>query len=103
MPQMQAQAQPMPQEGSPEGGANKGTVSGLLTSVGKGLGMVSQMMQKVPDVPPELKDRMSALMEEYSAIIGELSSGGAQQPMNGQAPETGGSPSAVPAGPQVRS
>jgi hypothetical protein len=73
----------------------------MIQSVGKGLEMISQIMDKVPDTPPEAKDKMAAALENFNGAIEILTGGGQQEqpPQGPSTPEQGGAPGAVPASP----
>ena len=96
MPQ-QPQPQPQPAEG---GDAAQGQVGQLVNDIGKGLTMFTEMVVQ-SGAPEPTQQKAQQLVSMFSEIISELSGGAQAEPAQGAvAPEMGGAPGAMPAGPQ---
>lgn len=99
---------PAPQGGAPEQGGEGGgdpteAITGIATTVNDGLEMLSQVFEKLGNIPPEAKKKFAAVAQGFQQVMGEImGGGGAPQgaaPEGAVAPqEAGGSAGAVPAG-----
>lgn len=105
MPQQQMQGQGQGQ-GQPEGGDAQSSIQKTIGLVGQGLGMLSDLFAKTPDLPPEAKDAMNTAFEAFKGAVeilnGASNSSSSRSAPGTVTPEQGGARSAVPSGPMSR-
>lgn len=83
MPQQPPQQVPGPQ-GQPQG---QDKLMSLVNGIGDGLMQFQQILgQAQGQVPPEFEQRLGGIIEQYTSLISDLSTGG-QQAAPAQAPQ----------------
>lgn len=81
----------------------QGDIGKMISNVGQGLAMLTDLVGKTPGVDPSIAERFGGLVQEFTSLIEAISGGGEdeqppqQQPMGTTSPEAGGNPNAVPA------
>ena len=81
-------------QGQPQQGG-QATAADLLQSVGQGLQAVTEGLNASDQVPPEIKQQMSSILQAYTGVVQGLLGGGQPQgqgqdmPVSEQAPRGG--------------
>ena len=94
MPGKPAMSQPGAPEGAPaggppqEGGGGDGQEFGkLITGVGKGLGVVKQVLAKAGGVPPEALQELEGIEKAYQGFVAKLMGESSGGPPEGAPPQ----------------
>lgn len=81
----------------------QGQLTQLITSVGSGLTTIADIMGQVQGLPEGMAQRMGGVVQEYQAIVSELSGEAPDKaPMSGNATVEAGTAKAAPAGAMTR-
>ena len=96
----------MPPQGAPESAEQPEPQEGgadpveLLKSTQSALTTIATLFDQTPGVPPEAKQKMAQIVQEYTQVVGSVLQGGgvAPQGQSGQmtSMEAGGNPNAKP-------
>lgn len=87
---------------APEGGEGGSGAAELVKGIMQGLKTMQELVMKTQGLPPEVQDKMQAVIDGFMDLVDTLSGGGGQPAPNGpaQPAEAGGNPNARPVGPQ---
>ena len=89
--------------GEMEGGApaeQAGGLGGLVDNVGKGLGMIAELVMQTPDAPPGAAEAAQGLMQGFQDLISMMAGGaapGGPVPMSQEMPANANSGARKPA------